>query len=330
VIASIQKLPRRIQALMMGAACVTFLMACQPQAAAPAGDEKSCEEYATKLCEVVGAETPTCMSVTSTTKLMAPAACAAGLANMDYSKGQLATMRKVCDDLVGKLCGDIGPDTSTCKMVSEKTKAFPVERCTQMMEKYPEVLAQLQQMEAANKPLDAEKRQSIETANAGAFGPADAKVTLVEFSDFECPFCSRAANVLTQVKEKYSDKVRVVFRHFPLSFHKNAHLASQASIAAGEQGKFWEFHDMMFANQKQLDRASLDGYAQKIGLKMGLFKKALDGGAYKGLVDGDMKLGETVAVSGTPTMFLNGERVQNPTDFAVVSKAIDEALAQAN
>ena len=325
---SMKKLSLRVQALVIGAACVTFLMACQPQA--PAGNEKSCEDYATKLCEVVGEQSPSCMSAKTTTKLMAPAACAAGLANIDYSKTQLATMRKVCDDLVGKLCADIGKDTKTCAMVTEKTAAFPVERCEQMMEKYPEVLAQLQKMEEQNKPLTAEKRQSIEAPTTAAFGPADAKVTLVEFSDFECPFCSRAANVLTQVKEKYSDKVRVVFRHFPLSFHKNAHLASQASIAAGEQGKFWEFHDLMFENQKKLDRASLDGYAKKLGLKMNLFKKALDGGAHKATVDGDMKLGETVAVSGTPTMFLNGERIQNPTDFAVVSKAIDEALAKVN
>jgi len=314
---------------MMGAS-VAFLVACQPGATAAAGDDKSCDDYSTKLCELVGAESPTCASVKASTKLMPPAACAAGLGNMAYSTEQLASLRKVCDELVTKLCAEIGAETATCKMVSEKTKSFPADRCSQMMENYPQVLTQLKQMEDANKPLTADKRHSIELATTAAFGPDQAKVTLVEFSDFECPFCSRAANVLTQVKEKYSDKVRVVFRHFPLSFHKNAHLASQASMAAGDQGKFWEYHDLMFANQKQLDRASLEGYAKKLGLKMGVFKKALDSEAHKGTVDGDMQLGQTVAVSGTPTMFLNGARIQNPTDFTVVSKAIEEALAQAN
>jgi protein-disulfide isomerase len=162
--------------------------------------------------------------------------------------------------------------------------------------------------------------------NIPAFGPADAKVTIVEFSDFQCPFCSRAATAVHTVKEKYSDKVRFVFRQFPLSFHQNAHLSAEAALAANAQGKFWEFHDKAFANQQKLDRASLEGYAKDIGLNVAEFKKALDDKTYAPTVDAELKLGEEVAVDGTPTMFLNGKRVSNPSDTTELSKEIDEAL----
>jgi protein-disulfide isomerase len=160
----------------------------------------------------------------------------------------------------------------------------------------------------------------------GVFGPADAKVTVIEFSDFECPYCSKAAETVTQLKGKYADKVRFVFRHFPLSFHPNAHVASQAVLAASEQGKFWELHDLLFQNQKALDRASLEGYAKKIGLKADVFTAALDSKKHAERVEADMKLGNEVGVNGTPTMFVNGERVANPTDFGSVSALIDKAL----
>ena len=128
------------------------------------------------------------------------------------------------------------------------------------------------------------------------------------------------------IKEKFPGKVRFIFRHFPLSFHKKAHLASQAAIAAGAQGKFWEYHDILFENQKALTRPDLEKYAAKLGLNMTKFKKALDSKTYKARVDGDLKLGGEVFVSGTPTIFLNGKRVQN-WDFNALSKLIEAAAA---
>ena len=113
-----------------------------------------------------------------------------------------------------------------------------------------------------------------------------------------------------------------------LSFHPDAHLASQASLAAAEQGKFWEYHDKLFENQQQLKREHLEKYAKELDLDMSKFKKALDSGEFKDEVDADVKLGEEVAVSGTPTMFLNGKRVSNPTSADVISKEIDEALSK--
>jgi protein-disulfide isomerase len=133
---------------------------------------------------------------------------------------------------------------------------------------------------------------------------------------------------VNDVKKKYGDKVLFVFRQYPLSFHENARISAEASLAAHAQGKFWELHDKMFENQKKLDRASLDGYAKDVGLNVAEFKKALDGSKYKEAVDAELKLGEEVAVDGTPTMFVNGKRVSNPTSVEEVSKVIDEALGK--
>jgi protein-disulfide isomerase len=215
-------------------------------------------------------------------------------------------------------------------MVSERTKSFPADRCKQMgsPEEFPKVVASLEQMESANKPLTAEKLALLHGTDAAWAGGKDAKVTVVEFSDFECPYCVRAATAVTDLKKKYGDKIRVIFRHFPLSFHKNAHVASQAAMFANSKGKFWEFHDMVFQNQKAMTRPDLEKYAQKIGLNVGALKKALDSGAFKSAVDADMELGKQVGVQGTPTMFVNGGRVQNPTDVNAISKDIDAALAK--
>ncbi len=107
-------------------------------------------------------------------------------------------------------------------------------------------------------------------------GPADAKVTIVEFSDFQCPFCSRVVPTIEKILKDYPKQVRLFFRHNPLPFHQNAPLAAEAAVAAEAQGKFWEMHDKMFANQQALDRAGLEKDAQEIGLDMTKFKAALD------------------------------------------------------
>ncbi|MFP2910045.1 DsbA family protein [Pyxidicoccus sp. 3LFB2] len=167
-------------------------------------------------------------------------------------------------------------------------------------------------------------------ADSPAFGPATAKVTIVEFSDFECPFCSRVGPTLTEIKKNYAKDVRVVFRHQPLSFHKNAKLAAEASMAAHEQGKFWEFHDKLFANQKALERASLEKYAQEIGLNVGAFKAALDSGKYTAKVEADMAAGSAVGANGTPTFFINGREFVGAQPFENFKKLIDEEIAKAD
>ncbi len=287
---------------------------------------ESCKQLTDKLCAEAGKETLTCGNAQTTLELLSDAACAVGLEDFAITQEKLKGRGKKCDELVDKLCEGLGRETETCKMVTEKTKEFPPEQCAAMLAGFDDVLKELKAEEAKNQPLSAEAQAQIGAADAPSFGPADAKVTIVEFSDFECPYCSRAANVANQIKEKYGQQVRFVFRQFPLSFHANAQGAAEASLAAHAQGKFWEYHDKLFANQRQLDRASLEGYAQDVGLNMGKFKAELDSKQHEARVKGDLEMGEEAAVQGTPSMFINGKRIPNPTDFAAVSAVIDAAL----
>jgi protein-disulfide isomerase len=299
------------------------------KAAAPKASATSCADYAARVCKEGGEESGNCTTIKSATELLAPEACAVALTNVNFTIKKLGEQKKKCEELVGKLCGDLGAETASCEMVKTQTKNFTPDRCALMMQHYAEVLGDLKQQEERMKPLDEAKRAKIAEGKVPAFGPDDAKVTIVEFSDFECPFCSRAADITHKVKEKYGDKVRFVFRQFPLSFHKNAHVAAEASLAAHAQGKFWEFHDKLFANQQKLDRASLEGFAKELGLNLPSFKKALDSKEFAATVDAEMKLGEEVAVQGTPSMFLNGARIADPTNFDTLSGQIDAALAKA-
>ncbi|HEY0095462.1 MAG TPA: thioredoxin domain-containing protein, partial [Archangium sp.] len=166
-------------------------------------------------------------------------------------------------------------------------------------------------------------------ADAPSFGPKDAKVTIVEWSDFQCPFCSRVTPTLKQIKELYPNDVRVVFRHQPLSFHPNAKPAAEASMAAHEQGKFWEYHDKLFQNQKALDRANLEKYAQELGLNMDQFKAALDSGKFRAKVEADATAGAAVGANGTPTFFVNGREFVGAQPFENFKKIIDEEKARA-
>ncbi|MSP70700.1 MAG: thioredoxin [Myxococcales bacterium] len=158
-------------------------------------------------------------------------------------------------------------------------------------------------------------------------GGKKAAVTIIEFSDFECPFCSRVNPTMKQIEDAYGDKVRVVFKQNPLSFHKNAPLAAEATLAAHEQGKFWQMHDTLFANQKALTRPDLDKYAQEIGLNTDKFKAALDTNKFKPQVEADMAVAKELGATGTPSFFVNGRKLRGAQPFESFKKLIDEALA---
>lgn len=321
---------------LMLALGIASVAGCKPKQtdgkAAPAASGSAaaasgpCAEYAQKVCEKAGAESPACNSFKEATDLMAPATCSAGLKDIKVTTDKLAAQRGECDKLVKTLCAAIGPTTKTCQMVTTQTASFPPARCKMMGEHIPQIVEDLKKMEAQNQPLTPELQAAIAASTAPAFGPENAKVKVVEFSDFQCPFCSRAAETVHKIREKYSDKVRFVFRQFPLPMHAQAHGAAEAALAANAQGKFWEYHDVLFKNQQALDRPALENHAKEAGLNVAQFKKALDDKKTVEQVDADMKLGEQVQVQGTPTMFVNGARVDNPSDFNAVSTMIDEAL----
>ena len=159
-------------------------------------------------------------------------------------------------------------------------------------------------------------------------GPKYAPVTIVEFSDFECPFCSKVGPTYKKIAETYGDKVRVVFKHNPLPFHKNAPLASEASLAAGAQGKFWEMHDLLFENQKALLRTDLEGYAEQLGLDLKKFNAALDGHLYSAKIADDQEVASLVQAKGTPNHFINGRKLTGAKPFEEFKAIIDEELAK--
>ena len=156
-----------------------------------------------------------------------------------------------------------------------------------------------------------------------------ALVTIVEFSDFECPFCSRGKDTVDAVRKEYGDKVRVVFKHHPLPFHKKAGPAHQASVAAGNQGKFWEYHDKLFANARELTEDNLKKWAGELGLNMARFDKDRNGAKAKARVQADMAQAGTISVRGTPNFLINGRKLVGAQPLPVFKALIDEEIAKA-
>ena len=167
-------------------------------------------------------------------------------------------------------------------------------------------------------------------ADSPVVGPKTAKVTIVEWSDFECPFCGRVGPTLQRVKEAYGKDVRIIFRHQPLPFHPNAKPAALASMAAHEQGKFWEYHDKLFANQRALDKASLEKYAQELGLDMNRFRADMESPRLTAKVEGDSSAGNAVGANGTPTFFINGREFVGAQPFEAFKATIDEEMTRAD
>jgi protein-disulfide isomerase len=175
-----------------------------------------------------------------------------------------------------------------------------------------------------------EPRAEIATEGHPAKGPADALVTIVEFSDFECPFCKTVVPTLEQITQKYGKEVRLVFRQFPLtSIHPNAQKAAEAALCANEQGKFWEMHDAMFKDQKALAVPALKTTAGGLGIDQAKFDQCLDSGRLAQRVKEDERAGALVGVSGTPALFINGRSFSGAQPFDVLSGVIEEELAKA-
>jgi protein-disulfide isomerase len=166
-------------------------------------------------------------------------------------------------------------------------------------------------------------------AGAPSRGPDTARVTVVVWSDFQCPFCARGAQTLRQLQEQYGKDVRLVFRNDPLPFHRDAPLAAAAALAAQEQGRFWEYHDALFAHQGALDRASLERYAQDLGLDLVRFRQALDSKKFEASLAGDTEAANRAGVSGTPTFFVNGHRVMGAQPLDTFKALVDSELAKA-
>jgi len=302
----------------------------QPQTAAAglASAAPACEQYEKQLCGSLGDKTEPCLALHSVRQWLPAKACAAGIADIQYSLARVGELRKDCDALTRRLCESLGEQSATCEEVKRDLPGVPPSQCRTLLEHYPELLGQLQEREARVAPLAEEPWRAIISGDAPSFGPASARVTIVEFSDFQCPYCAQASDTVKRIRENYSDKVRFVFRQFPLSFHEHAREAAEAALAAHAQGKFWQYHDHLFAHQSALGRGQLESYARELGLDLSKFKKNLDAHAFNVQIEADITLGRTAKVDGTPTMFINQRRAPNPTDFDSVAPLIEAALSE--
>ena len=177
--------------------------------------------------------------------------------------------------------------------------------------------------------LDA-PRVKVKTEDARSRGPQNAPVTIVEFADFQCPFCNRTSETIKQLEKKYAGQIRFVFRDFPLAFHANAAKAAEAGSCAQEQGKFWQMHDKLFANQANLQPVDLKRYASEIGLDAAQFKQCLDSEKYSKKWQSDRDEGESYGINGTPTFFVNGRMLAGAAPFETFAQMIDEELERAD
>jgi protein-disulfide isomerase len=181
-----------------------------------------------------------------------------------------------------------------------------------------------------NGPVDiaAALNRAAEPGDSPVRGNPKAPVTIVMYSEFQCPFCSKVVPTLGELLALYPNDLRFVWKHLPLPFHESALLASEAALAAGEQGKFWQMHDRLFANQDKLDPASLEEHAKAIGVDVAKFKLALDSGKFRKRVEADLQLAKEAKISGTPTFLINGEMFTGAQPLEAFKQRVDEALAK--
>lgn len=170
------------------------------------------------------------------------------------------------------------------------------------------------------EPVDVEAKGNMK-------GTANAPITIVAFSDYECPYCSVGEKSIAEVLAAYPGKVRMFFRDFPLPIHPDAPKAAEAAHCAEDQGKYWEMHDKLFANQKALKIADLKGYAKGLGLDTAKFDKCLDSGEKAKIITEGLEAGKKLGVNGTPAFFINGIPLHGAQPFTEFKKVIDELLA---
>lgn len=181
-------------------------------------------------------------------------------------------------------------------------------------------------LEAADIVIHIEQPRVEVVATGPAKGPEDARITIVEFSDFECPFCRRALPTIAEVLDKYPDDVRLVYRQFPLPGHRRARPAAEAALCAAEQDAFWPYHDRLFANSRELADDDLLRHAEELGLDPTRFAECFEARSFSKQIDADVAAARAAGVSGTPAFFINGLMVSGAKPATDFYEIIDREL----
>ncbi|MBN8548843.1 MAG: thioredoxin domain-containing protein [Deltaproteobacteria bacterium] len=189
--------------------------------------------------------------------------------------------------------------------------------------------ARKQQEEQASAAMEEQFKNpvKIDVGSSPVIGPADAKVTIIEFSDFQCPYCKRGYDTMKEIEQAYPKDVRIAFKNLPLPFHPHAKPAAMAALAAGKQGKFWEFHDALFENQADLGDKLYEATAQKLGLNMEKWKKDMASPEVAKQIEDDMAVGAKNGIQGTPGFFVNGVAVKGAYPASHFKMIIDRWLS---
>ena len=220
------------------------------------------------------------------------------------SRGDQRTFFRLVNDLLSP-CGE--PVSVARCVVDERScgRCLPAARYIGRL--VGEGLDRAEVRELYRSRFDEESRHAIDVEGAPTRGAVmGADVTIVEFSDFECPYCRLAAPILERVAREHSDRVSFVFKHYPLGGHEHSRPAARAAIAAGRQGKFWEMHDLLFEHQHALEPSDLEGYARRLGLDLERFRTDMEASETEALIDANRAEGREVGVDGTPRIFVNG------------------------
>ncbi len=207
-----------------------------------------------------------------------------------------------------------------------------------LKENQEKILAKLDSLEKAGpraptpqrpRGPDPQKVYAFPLDDSPIKGPAEAWVTIVEVSDFECPFCKRVEPTLKEIQDKYGNDVRFVYKYNPLPFHRRAMPAAMAAECASEQGKFWQMHGLLFENQRALEDAQLEEYAKKAGVNVAKWKECYSANKYKDKITSQQATANRLGARGTPAFFINGRFLSGAQPFASFQALIDEELKKA-
>jgi protein-disulfide isomerase len=259
-------------------------------------------------------------------KLLVKAAAAKGQSLQDYIRVEIdekvsvseEEKRATFEQYRSELSGMPEPDA-----MARVEQAIAQQKAQQLRQ---DIVARLR-TGASIRMLIEPPRVAVEApSDAPSRGPASAPVTIVEFSDFQCPFCARVNATIAQVLSHYGERVRLVFRDYPLPIHADAPKAHEAGRCAAEQGKFWPMHDRLFADQAALAPDGLKRSAGEIGLDRARFDACLDSGRHAAAVQKDLAAGQSAGVTGTPAFFVNGRMIAGAHPFAEFRRLIDDEL----